>query len=308
MRLIRGLANARPADRGVVIAIGNFDGLHLGHQAILARVVQHSADLGVVPALLTFEPHPREFFSPQQAPARLMRLRDKLERLAACGIERVMVLRFCAALAAWPARRFVEEALVAALGARQVVVGEGFRFGRGREGDIGMLRALGLEHGFGVDTVAALEVAGERVSSTRIRAALSRGRMSEAATLLGRDYRISGRVVAGNKLGRQLGFATANLRLQRRVVPMSGIFAARVIGATDKPWPAVASLGTRPTVGGGEILLEAHLFDFEGDLYGRRIAVEFVERLRDEQHFPGLDAMVRQMHQDARAARAILGA
>ena len=308
MQITRGLANAQPEDRGCVVAIGNFDGLHLGHRVILQQLAARGRELGAAQAVLTFEPHPREFFSLPQAPARLMRLRDKAEMLEAEGVSRLVVLRFNTALAAWSAEQFVEQVLVAALGVRQVVVGNGFRFGQGRQGNIDMLVRAGQHHGFGVDAVSALEVNGERVSSTRIRAALAAGRLHEATALLGRNYQIAGRVVTGNHLGRKLGFPTANLRLQRRVVPMSGIFAARVHGATPEPWPAVASLGTRPTVGGGEILLEAHLFDYAGDLYGQRIAVEFVQRLRDEEHFPDLDALVRQMHKDALAARAILGA
>jgi riboflavin kinase/FMN adenylyltransferase len=307
MLIRRGFEPGPDADRGCVVAIGNFDGLHLGHQAILAVLQQRGREAALPAVVLTFEPHPREYFHPAEAPARLMRLRDKAEWLAENGIAELRVLRFNAALIAMDAVRYIDRYLVQGLGARQVVIGEDFRFGKGRGGDAALLRREGAARGFGVDVVPPFQVDGEPASSTRIRAALAAGRMADARALLGRDYRISGRVMRGERVGTQLGFPTANIRLHRLVSPLDGIFAVRVSGARLSLRPAVASVGTRPTVGGGERLLEVHVFDFDGDLYGRRLAVDFVARLRDEVHFPDLESMRQQMLQDARQARALLG-
>ncbi len=307
MLITRGFESARAANRGCVVAIGNFDGLHLGHQAILARLAERSRELGLPAAVLTFEPPPREYFAPQTAPARLMRLRDKAEALKAAGVSMLRVLRFGAALSAWDGVTFIERVLERALGAKQVVIGAGFRYGHDRGGDVALLRAEGARRGFGVDEVPPQELGGERVSSTRVRAALAAGHLDEARALLGRDYRISGRVIAGERLGRQLGFPTANIRLDRRVSPVGGIFAVRVSGAGPDRLPGVASVGTRPTVGGIEWLLEVHLFDFEGDLYRRRLAVDLIAKLRDEVHYSNLATMTAQMHRDASQARELLG-
>lgn len=307
MKIVRGLTNARPSDRGCVLAIGNFDGMHLGHEAIVERLAARGREHRLPTAVLTFEPNPREYFDPANAPARLMRLRDKAARLAELGVDRLILLKFDDRLRSWDGTSFVERVLVEGLGARHVVIGSAFRFGKGRTGTVGLLRELGASHGFGVDEVGAVEVAGERVSSTRIRAALAAGDLDQARLLLGRDYRMTGRVMEGRKLGRTLGYATANLRLHRKVTPVSGVFAVRVEGAADGSWPGVASVGTRPTLGGGEVLLEVHLFDWQGDLYGRYLGVDFVSKLREESKFENLDALVAQMHDDARAARALLG-
>jgi len=308
MLIRRGDEPCRNARRGCVVAIGNFDGLHLGHQAILDVLRQASRDEGLPAAVLTFEPHPREYFAPAAAPARLMRLRDKAEALAAFGIDELRVLRFGAALSQWDGTTFIERVLWRAMGAKRVVIGAGFRFGRGRGGDVPLLRDAGAMRGFRVDEVPPFAVGGQPASSTRVREALAAGRMEEARALLGRDYRMSGRVVAGARLGRRLGFPTANLRLHRRRSPLAGIFAVRVSGLAFERRPGVASVGTRPAVGGGEWLLEAHLFDFDGDLYRQRLDVDFIARLRDEVAYDNLDTMTRQMHQDAARARGLLGA
>ncbi len=307
MKIVRGLTNARPSDRGCVLAIGNFDGMHLGHEAIVEHLAARGRQHALPTAVLTFEPNPREFFDPANAPARLMRLRDKAARLAELGIDRLILLKFDDRLRSWDGTAFVERVLVEALGVRHVVIGSAFRFGKGRSGTVDLLRQLGLRHGYEVDEVGAVQVGDERVSSTRIRAALAAGDLATARLLLGRDYRMTGRVMEGRRLGRTLGYATANLRLHRRVSPLSGVFAVRVEGAAATPWPGVASVGTRPTVGGGEVLLEVHLFDWQGDLYGRYLGVDFVSKLREESKFENLDALVMQMHDDARAARALLG-
>ena len=307
MLITRGFDSVRTASRGCAIAIGNFDGLHLGHQAILAKLAERGREGELPAAVLTFEPHPREYFAPQAAPARLMRLRDKAEMLEAAGVSMLRVLRFGAALSEWDGVTFIDRVLDRALGAKRVVIGTGFRYGRGRGGDVALLRAEGARRGFVVDELPPQEIDGVPVSSTRVREALAAGRLSEARTLLGRDYRISGRVIAGERLGRQLGFPTANIRLHRRVSPVAGIFAVRVSGAGPDRLPGVASIGTRPTVGGVEWLLEVHLFDFERDLYRRRLAVDLIAKLRDEVHYPDLATMTEQMHRDAERARELLG-
>jgi len=308
MKIVRGLTNARPSDRGCVLAIGNFDGMHLGHEAIVEHLAARGREHRLPTAVLTFEPNPREFFDPANAPARLMRLRDKASRLAELGVDRLILLKFDERLRSWDGTSFVERVLVDGLGVRHVVIGSAFRFGKGRTGTVDLLRQLGGSRGFEVDEVAAVEVAGGRVSSTRIRGALAAGDLDTARLLLGRDYRMTGRVMQGRRLGRTLGYATANLRLHRKVTPVSGVFAVRVEGAGDGIRPGVASVGTRPTVGGGEVLLEVHLFDWQGDLYGRYLGVDFVSKLREESKFENLDALVAQMHDDARAARVLLGA
>lgn len=306
MRVRRGFEPCLEPDPGRAVAIGNFDGVHLGHQAILAMLAERGREARVPTAVVCFEPQPKEYFAAGAVPARLMRLRDKAERIAAAGADELRVLRFDARLAGLEAGRFIEQVLVGSLRAKQVVIGEGFRFGRGRGGDVETLRRAGRACGFGVDAVAPRLAGGAPVSSTRVREALAAGRLDEAKMLLGREFRISGRVVPGARLGRTLGFHTANMRLHRRVAPVAGIFAVRVTGAGLERHPGVASVGTRPTVGGAEWLLETHLFDFDGDLYRERLDVDFVARLRDEVRFPDLASMTAQMQEDARRARALL--
>lgn len=308
MLIRRGDEPCRNARHACAVAIGNFDGLHLGHQAILDALRNGSREEGLPAAVLTFEPHPREYFAPQAAPARLMRLRDKAEALAALGIDELRVLRFGAALSHWDGATFIERVLLRAMGAKRVVIGEGFRFGRERGGDVSLLRDAGAAHGFRVDEVPPFAVGGLPASSSRVREALAAGRLEQARALLGRDYRISGRVVPGARLGRRLGFPTANIRLHRRKSPVAGIFAVRVSGLAFERRPAVASVGTRPAVGGTEWLLEVHLFDFDRDLYRQRLDVDFVARLRDEVAYDNLDAMTEQMHRDAARARELLAA
>lgn len=308
MKIVRGLTNARPSDRGCVLTIGNFDGMHLGHEEIVRQLAARGREHRLPTALLTFEPNPREYFDPANAPARLMRLRDKAARLAELGVDRLILLKFDERLRSWDGREFIGRVLVGALGVRHIVIGSAFRFGKGRTGTVDLLRAEGRMLGFEVDEVEAVTIDGERVSSTRIRAALARGDLDSARRLLGRDYRMTGRVMQGRRLGRQLGYATANLRLHRRVSPVLGVFAVRVHGAGTSALPGVASVGSRPTVGGGEVLLEAHIFDWQGDLYGRYLGVDFVSKLREESRFPDLDALVARMHVDASEARRILGA
>ena len=308
MLIRRGFKPWRDADPGRAVAIGNFDGVHLGHQAVLAVLQQRGRESWLATAVVCFEPQPREFFAQDSAPARLMRLRDKAERIAESGVDELRVLRFDATLAGLDADTFIEHVLVGALRTKRVVIGEGFRFGRGRGGDASLLRRAGKARGFTVDEVPPCVEGGRPVSSTSLRDAIAAGQFEEAKSLLGRDFRISGRVIVGEELGRTLGFRTANMRLLRRVSPVAGIYAVRVSGAGLARHPGVASVGTRPTVGGTEWLLETHLFDFDGDLYHQRLDVDFIARLRDEIRFPDVESMTAQMHEDARLARKLLAA
>jgi riboflavin kinase/FMN adenylyltransferase len=302
MRVFRGFS--RPLPGPSVLAIGNFDGVHLGHGALLARLCDAARSADLPPAVLTFEPHPREFFSPASAPARLTTLREKLELLAEAGVEQAMVCRFDARFAALPAERFIDEVIFRGLRARHLIIGDDFRFGQGRRGDFAMLQQSGARLGFSVAAMHSVTVDGERVSSSGVRRALAAGDMEHAARLLGRPYIIDGQVRHGQKLGRQLGFATANLRIKHNPLPMTGVFAVAVGGLGERPLPGVANLGVRPTVGGTRPLLEVHLFDFDRDIYGAHIAVRFVHKLREERRFPDFDALKAQIAADAAAARA----
>ncbi len=306
-RFFRDVAGPCLAPRGSVVCIGAFDGVHRGHQTVLARVRERAQALGLTPLAISFEPLPREFFARGAGVGRLTAAGEKVGLLFRAGMQHVLSLRFNAALAAMSAEEFVARVVQQRVNAHEVWVGEGFRFGHKRAGDVALLRDLGRERGFCADEVEPFALHGERVSSTRIRSLLAAGDFAAAAPLLGRRFAIDGHVVRGAQLGRKLGYPTANLRLGRRVAPVQGIFAVRVHGVSDRPYAGVASLGVRPTVNGKEPLLEAHLFDFDGDLYGRRLEVEFVAKLRDEEKFPDLDTMVRQIDLDAAQARRILG-
>ena len=291
--------------QGSVVCIGAFDGLHLGHRALVRRAVGRAQALGVPAVALSFEPLPREFFARDQPPPRLTLARGKVQGLRELGADGVGLLRFDAKLSAMTAEDFVRRLLVQRLAAREVWIGPEFRFGHKRGGDLPLLQAMGAELGFSAGEIEPVQALGERVSSTRIREALRAGDFLQAENLLGRPYAIGGRVVRGKQLGRTLGFPTANLRFPKTPA-LSGIYATWVHGLGEKPMASVSSFGTRPTVQGVEPLLEAHLFDFDGDLYGRHIEVEFVAKLRDELKFPDLPSLTEQMHRDADNARRLL--
>ncbi|MGQ4659001.1 bifunctional riboflavin kinase/FAD synthetase [Lysobacter sp. F6437] len=310
-RLFRDVEGGSRCPHGSVVCIGAFDGLHLGHRALVRHAVARARALDVPAVALTFEPLPREFFAGDQPPPRLLSARAKVEGLFELGIDQVGLLRFNARFAAMSAEDFVRKVLVGQLAVREVWVGPDFHFGKGRVGDLALLQRMGREladagHGFTAGEIEPVLLDGERVSSTRIRKALQSGDFATASRLLGRPYRIGARVVRGAQLGRKLGYPTANMRFGGKVPALSGIYATRVHGIDDRPLASVSSLGTRPTVNGTEPLLEAHLFDFDGDLYGRRIEVEFVARLRDEEKFDDLPTLVAQMNRDAEQAREIL--
>jgi len=290
---------------GSVVCIGAFDGLHLGHRALVRHAVARARALGVAAVAVTFEPLPREFFAQGTPLPRLTLARGKVQMLRELGVDAVGLLRFDAAMAAMQAEDFVQRLLVQRLSAREVWIGPEFQFGNRRRGNLALLQEMGATLGFQANEIEAVDVRGERISSTRIRQLLLAGEFGHAADLLGRPYAISGRVVRGRQLGRTLGYPTANLRYPKTPA-LSGIYATLVHGVFEQPWPSVSSFGTRPTVDGVEPLLEAHLFDFQGDLYGRHINVEFVAKLRDEVKFNDLAALTDQMHRDAEQARALL--
>ncbi|HEX4333663.1 MAG TPA: bifunctional riboflavin kinase/FAD synthetase [Usitatibacter sp.] len=304
MRIVRRHA----APSGTAIAVGSFDGVHLGHQAMLERVGDAAKRRALVPAALTFEPLPREYFAGRGAPPRLSSLAEKLALLSQSGIAEAFVERFDARFAAIPAPDFAER-LAGHYGARWVIVGPDFRYGARRQGDVESLRAAGRNHGFEVEVLSPVVLDGARVSSTRVREALAAARFEEAARLLGRPYAVCGRVLHGAKRGRAMGYPTANVRLARPRAPLCGIFAVRCSTAATRGLEGVASLGSNPALGpGGPETLEAFLFDFSGDLYGERLSIEFVKKLREEAAFASLEALAAQIARDCDAARALFRA
>ncbi len=306
---IRGLHNLRPEHHGNVVTVGSFDGVHLGHQAILRQVLAQSERLTLPSAAMIFEPQPHEFFSGDKAPPRLMRLGEKVQALFDHGIHRVFCLPFNHALSELSSFVFIEKVLVQGLGTRYLVVGDDFRFGVGRTGDYEQLLEAGERHHFAVTDTQSFLVGGERVSSTRIRELLQQNRFEAAADLLGRPYTISGKVVRGNQLGRNLGVPTANVHLHRYRSPLAGVFAVVATLASGERLQGVANVGVRPTVTASDgntvvkPILEVHVFDWVGDLYGQTIAVEFKYKLRDEQRFAGLDELSQQIGKDVQQAR-----
>ncbi len=308
MQLVRGLHNLKPAHRGCVATIGNFDGVHLGHQSVFRHLMEKGDEFDLPTTVVTFEPQPREFFQADTAPARLTRLREKLQAIHVVGIDRVVVLEFNKRLAAMQAEVFVQELLVEGLGARFLSVGDDFRFGRGREGDYSLLQRMGQAHGFEVENMNTYKLDTDRVSSTRIRELLTEGDFTTASEYLGRPYRICGRVSHGDKRGRTIGFPTMNVNLHRRVSPLRGVYAVKVDGLEAESLPGVANIGIRPTVEGDtRYLLEIHLFNFDRSVYGAHVSVEFVQKLRDEKRFEDFDQLRQQILLDAEAAKKIHG-
>ena len=307
MNVFRGSTpfSAGPA---CALTIGNFDGVHRGHRALLDQLVAGARERGLVSCVLTFEPHPKEFFSPEQAPARILNLRDKLSALAGIGIDRVVVEHFNSAFARLSPEEFVSEIIVKRLNTKWILIGDDFCYGAKRAGNFASLKAAGGKFGFEVSSIQTILEDDERISSSALRSALSKGNMKQAEKLLGRPYGISGHVIHGQQLGRKLGFPTLNLavanHLHHRKPATTGIFIAQVLGLSEKPLPAVASLGVRPTVEDeGRVLLETHIFDFEQDVYGKIITVELLEKIRDEAKYDDLDTLTNAIAQDAKQAR-----
>lgn len=306
---LRGLHNLRDVHRGNVVTIGAFDGVHLGHQAILRQVVEQARDLHLPSLVMIFEPQPHEYFSGEKAPARLMRLGEKVEALFAAGIDRVFCLPFNRALSCLSAEDFIEQIIVKGLGTRSLVVGDDFCFGCERKGDYAMLQRAGQQYDFALTDTITYLIDHARVSSTRIRQVLEAGQFKEVATLLGKPYTISGKVVRGQQLGRTLGAPTANVHLHRYRSPLSGVFVVKTTLANGEVLPGVANVGVRPTVcGDTKPILEVHLFDRNDDLYGQTIVVEFKQKIREEQRFDSVDILREQIQKDMQQARQCLSA
>lgn len=307
MELIRGLDSLRSRHRGCVATIGNFDGVHLGHRRVLADLTARARRENLPSAVVVFEPTPQEFLAPGSAPARLMTLREKFATLAGSGLDRMLCLRFNARLARMPAAEFIARVLVRGLGVRYLAVGDDFRFGHSRQGDFALLQRAGRQHGFEVHATSECRLGGERVSSTRIREYLAAGEMQPAARMLGAPFALGGRVTYGERLGRGLGFPTANIALRRRSVPVEGIFVAAVHGLEEGLRYGAAYVGRRPAVQGRVTRLEVFMFDFDGEIYGRRLRVELLHRVRPDRDFADLEALRQQMTLDVDAVRAWLG-
>ncbi|MDH5343955.1 MAG: bifunctional riboflavin kinase/FAD synthetase [Betaproteobacteria bacterium] len=303
MQILRSVPDA--ATSPVALTIGNFDGVHLGHQAMLAKLRAAAKARGLPACVMTFEPHPREFFAPDQAPVRLTALREKLELLAGHGVERVQICRFDFALAQVTAQEFIERILVRGLGVRWLQVGDDFRFGARRAGDINLLKAHAARHDYVVEAMATVTLDGERVSSTAVRDALAAGDVARAGRLLGRPYSISGRVVQGDQLGRELGFPTANVQMKHNRPPLTGIFAVRFVRSSGASLCGVASLGVRPTVkaDGAAPVLEVYIIDFKEEIYGEHVRVEFLHKFRDEAKYQDLDTLRQQIARDVEDAK-----
>ncbi len=306
MQLVRGLHNVRPSHHGCVATIGNFDGVHLGHQAILTRLRESAARLNVPSCVIVFEPQPREFFNPDTAPVRLTRLRDKLQLFAAAGIDQVLCIAFNKRFRQLSAAEFVQTVLIDALGVKHLKVGDDFRFGCDRMGDFTFLQDAGQRFGFSVEPTTTIEIDGQRVSSTWLRRALADADFSLARRLLGRPYSISGRVMHGKKLGRTLNAPTANVQLKRHRAPLQGVYLVSVRLHSGRQVPGVANIGTRPTVDSTQqALLEVHLLNFSGDLYGQDLAVTFHKKIRDEQRFESLQQLQEAIAADIAQAHTL---
>ncbi len=301
--VIRGLSNMASAPRGAVITIGNFDGVHIGHQALLKKTVEKAKELKTTSLVMIFEPQPFEFFAKGVCAPRLTRWREKFCLLAEEGIDAVFVVRFNKFFANFTAEQFIQTILKDTLQAKHVMVGDDFQFGHGREGDFHFLKRRGADLGFSVSNTPSVILNGERVSSTQVRKALADSNHDKVAQLLGRPYSMKGRVVHGDKRGRTIGFPTANIYLHRPVTPVQGVYIVRMHGVGQTALPGVANVGIRPTIGGTRSLLEVHLFNFSRDIYGKHVKVEFIEKLRDEERFPNLDLLVEQIRKDAEKAR-----
>ncbi len=306
MKFIRGLHNLQRQRESCVATIGNFDGVHLGHHAVLDQVKESAKKSGLLSTVVIFEPQPIEYFSPDRAPSRLTRLREKLQQFAEHDIDRIVCLRFDKNMANLSAAEFVDEVLLGALAVEKLIIGDDFRFAKNREGDYQYLLNVAREKGFEVNMTNSFTLGTERVSSTLIRQALANGDMIRATQLLGRPYRISGRVVHGDKRGRKIGFATANIELHRYFSPVVGIFSGRVYGINSEPLDAAVYVGSRPVYEGERVILEVHLLDFDGDLYGRHLQVELLEKLRGEGHFNSEQELIEQIHHDIENARKSL--
>ena len=305
MQLLRNIYNIPGGLAGTVITIGNFDGIHLAHQALIKQAVNLARQQQLSSVVILFEPQPNEFFQKNKAPARLMRLREKAQMLAQLGVDYLLVLRFDRQLAAMSAEDFVSELLINKLKVKEIIIGDDFRFGAKRQGDFALLQAMGERYGFQVEAANEVMLENQRVSSTLVRQSLAAGDLTQAAALLGHPYFVTGRVAHGDKQGREYGFPTANIYLHRQVVPLTGIYAVKVEGL-DLPYFGSAYVGMRPTVNGSRVVLEVYLFDFNQDIYGCYLKVEFLHKMRDDKKFESIEQMVQAIKQDVANTRAWL--
>ncbi|TPQ26278.1 bifunctional riboflavin kinase/FAD synthetase [Methylomonas koyamae] len=304
MRLIRGLNHLEPLRNGCVLTIGNFDGLHLGHQLVITKLAEHGRRLNLPTVAMVFEPQPLEYFLADHAPSRLTRLREKAIQFAKLPIDELLVMPFNRSLADYDAEQFIADILVRRLNVKHLVIGDDFHFGKARRGNFALLQHRGETYGFSVEDSHSFELAGSRVSSTLIRDALGEGDLAQAKSMLGRDYSVCGRVAHGDKRGRELGFPTANVRMQRKNTPIVGVYAVTMTGLDNAEYRGVANVGSRPTVdGGSKVVLETHLFDFNQDIYGQYVEVHFKHQLRDETRFASLDQLKQQIGLDVTAAK-----
>ncbi len=301
--VIRGLVNIASAPKGGVVTIGNFDGVHIGHQALLKKTVEKARALKTTSLVILFEPQPFEFFALKKSAPRLTRWREKFCLLKEQGIDAVLVIRFNQAFANLTAEQFIQNILKEGLQAKHVIVGDDFHFGQGRAGDFHFLKKTGETLGISVENMPSIVSTGKRVSSTAVRHALAEGNHDRVVELLGRPYSMQGRIVYGDQRGRQMGFPTANIYLHRMATPLQGVYSVRMYGITGKGLPGVANIGIRPTIGGTRSLLEVHLFQFSDEIYGRQVRVEFCKKIRDEKRFPTLDLLIEQIGKDAKEAR-----
>ena len=309
MHLIRGLAHLKPLKEGCVLSIGNFDGVHTGHRKVIEKLAEQGKAMGRPVVLMMFEPQPLEFFLGENAPTRLMRLREKIIQLKDLPVDKVLVVKFNQAFADYQADDFITEILVEKLNVKQLVVGDDFHFGKARCGNFAMLKEKGLLYGFKVEDTRSFYIDEHRVSSTLIRDALGSGNLAQASVMLGRDYSVCGRVAHGNKRGRTIGFPTANILMFRKNTPITGVFAVTMTGINGKEIQGIANVGTRPTVDGGtKVILETHLFDFNEEIYGQYVEVHFKQKIRDEIRFQSLDALKAQIEKDIVKVKQIFNA
>jgi riboflavin kinase/FMN adenylyltransferase len=307
MRLIRGLSHFEPLKNGCVLTIGNFDGLHLGHKAVIQKLAERGKTLVLPVIAMTFEPQPLEYFLGENAPSRLMRLREKILRFAKMPVDELLILRFNQYLANYDAEQFIEEILVNKLNVKHLVIGDDFHFGKARRGNFAMLKEKGKQFGFNVEDTGSYQIDGLRVSSTLIRDALGAGDLALAEKLLGCCYSVCGRVAHGDKRGRTIGYPTANIQMFRKNTPVNGVFAVTMTGIDGREFDGVANVGTRPTVdGGSRVILEVHLFDFDKEIYGHYVEVHFKQKIRDEMRFQSLDELRAQIVKDVVEAKAAL--
>jgi riboflavin kinase / FMN adenylyltransferase len=302
--LICNIHNIKTKHKGCVATIGNFDGLHQGHQKLIQSLIKLGKQLNLPTCVILFEPHPQEFFYAEKAPARLMRLREKIKLLQFLAIDRILCLGFNKRLAECSAEEFVKKILIGKLGVKGLIVGDDFRFGRGRQGDFPFLQKLSQKYGFKVFSTPTVLFENERIGSSRVRNAVKQSDFKLAELLLGRPFRLSGRIIYGDQRGRLLGFPTANIGLHRKVIPLQGVFVVNIFGLTTTPLPGIANCGIRPTINGLKNLLEVHLFDFDENIYGRFIEIEFLKKIRDEKKFASLHALKEQITQDVAIAKS----